>query len=94
MHILTCYSGQLKTAVTHESLSEGVLAWHAVVFKTQEMETSVLFLALVVQVVQMSLDSGDADAIQPKSLITVLLFQVTKYLNSGQKCKIMQGGNN
>lgn len=58
------------------------------------METSVLFLALVVQVVQMSLDSGDADAIQPKSLITVLLFQVTKYLNSGQKCKIMQGGNN
>lgn len=32
MHILTCYTGQLKTAVTQESLSQGVLARHAVVF--------------------------------------------------------------
>lgn len=27
-----CYTGQLKTAVTQKSFSQGVLVWHAVVF--------------------------------------------------------------
>lgn len=52
------------------------------------IDTLVLFLTLAMQVVQVSLDSGDIDAIQPKSLITVL-FQIMKY-----KCKITQRWNN